>query len=145
MTALQDLAGTYRNELSLVEHNDDSFFIVLPSAPVAFRDAINTAQSTELPDDIKLSYIADSLEKLRDSADPADGRLALTADTTFGPLTSWISSDSSRLAYLLTATNAVIDVGDPLLDSLVLLSDAQLLERQEIYDSIQTSLEAILA
>lgn len=103
------------------------------------NDLCRDAHGRMLPDDFKFEFIHDALQAIADHDETDEARDSLAPDTWTKSRLDWLASNLSRTEYV---NQAVQDFGHPVnFDVAEVIGQGQLLEMQEVFDSVVNSLE----
>lgn len=133
---LAKLAITY----FISKQRDDGsvYWTTRDDRPEWLQELIRKAHAGYLPDDWKYEFILSALHIIADSdEDNYSESLADSIDVYTSELTKWLASHIDRVNYV----NESLQVMDKPDDLITLVSNAQYLEREEVFYSVLSSLE----
>jgi hypothetical protein len=93
-----------------------------------------------LPDDWRYAFIEEAVDALAEHDDTDEALASLEPDIYTGELTAWLHSLNSRVYYL---GEALTECGS-FRDGFELLAAAQMIEKEEVFQQVVTSLRAVL-
>lgn len=137
---IQQLADKYYQSFELkTRKNGERFYCVKDDCKDdQLTELIRTAHGDMMPDDYKYQYIHDALEAISEQSND-DNDYSPEPDIYTRDLLKWVSSNLTRTDY---CNQAIEELGCTSFDSI--LTFGQILERQEVYQSVYQSLTEIV-
>lgn len=134
---LQDLVKEALKYFTQSTRNDGTkFYHTKDDTPTWVDDMCQTAHGQVLPDDYKYSLIVESLQSIRDGSEDDQ---YIEPDTYSMDRLEWLASDLRRTQYV---DQAIEDFGlDSSIGIIELIGWGQLIEKQEIFNSVLSSLQ----
>lgn len=138
MATVFDLAQEMAQAFVQKSKGDETIDVLRPDSPPWMHDVAYSAHGDHLPGDWTYTFIRDAVEAISQSdGDLDEAQNSLEADVYTVDLTKWLSSRLDRIAYLGDA----ISEGGFGGDGGKALARAQLLEREEVFESVVIELE----
>lgn len=138
-TSLQTLAADVRKFFTTIKRGEESIVTLTDDAPEWVRQLAMDAHGDMMPDDHRYAFIVEALDALVDADDPDE--VTLASDIYTHDLLKWLASNLQRPGY---CDEAFEEYGDDFRDTVSLIGMGQLREKEEVLDSVRSSLEAQL-
>lgn len=116
--------------------NDGVGFIYMKKDAEWIKEMVYKAHGGETPNDYTYQFIVDSLDAIRLHEEQEESSEAIQADIFTSYLTRWLDSANSRVGYVTQALEEFTYK-----DGFELLSNAQLIERLEVFDIVWDACE----
>lgn len=145
---IQELAQEVLKQFQTKTRDEGQSFVSLKDDhPEWMQDLCREAHGDMLPDDNRYEMIQEALQAIADSdedADLSDVMHEIEADFRNADLLAWVSSSLSRAGYVNEAVEqGYADVSN--FDLFRTLQAGQIMEKNEVFASIQNSLEERLS
>jgi hypothetical protein len=141
---IQQLARNYADLFKTgtrLQTGDKFLYVKTEEVNEALLNLIRNAHGDMSPDDYKYQFIHEALEAIAESDNPED--INLEPDCYNHALLKWLSSNTIRVNYCNDAIENMLAFKDEM-DFMAIISMAQSLEKDEVFQSVRASLESIM-
>ena len=132
---IQEKAAQIRSTFVEKIRTDGTKYWSTESEEAEIEELCHAAHDDMMPDDWRYRFIVDALNLVAEADDVDD----VTIFSDISDLTAWLSSHNSRVYYL---TQALEEYGET--DGFKALAFAQVIEREEVYFSVLSSIRAMV-